>query len=331
MRGICRVKIKNSRNSYQFELRRNITILKGESGRGKTTLYDMIRDYNSFGRESGVSISCDKSILTLEGKDWEDNLTKIENSIVVIDEDSKFVRSKDFADRVDGSSNYFLIITRNYLAQLPYSVEEIYELQGENNKKFRKVYSEIYRMYDNPYKGALPFLPEVIITEDEKSGYQFFRNVSEDNNINCISAGGKSNILRILKENDKKDVVIIADGAAIGAEIEDLVNKQRLSNRKIAIFLPESFEWLILKSGIIGNIDKNKIDVPYDNIDSEKFVSWERYFTDLLIKSTKENKYMKYEKSHLSDFYLQDANVEKIKNVINGIKFDNGKGQNENK
>ena len=72
--------------------------------------------------------------------------------IIVIDEDSRFIRSKDFADTVKGSDNYYLLITRNYLEQLPVSVDEIYEVAGAKNKSLKKIYTEIDRMYVDPAK-----------------------------------------------------------------------------------------------------------------------------------------------------------------------------------
>ena len=150
MKGAYQVKIKNNRNSYAFELRRNITILRGESGRGKTTLFEMINDYNRYGKSSGVSVSCDKSIIALTGNDWEDVIEKNPGTVIVIDEDSQFIRTKEFARVLRSSDNYFLLITRNYLAELPISVDEIYELYGSKNKKFKKVYRDKDRMFDNP-------------------------------------------------------------------------------------------------------------------------------------------------------------------------------------
>lgn len=138
MIGTVRVSVKNSRNSYIFTLKRNITVLSGDSGTGKTTLYNMIADYNLDGKESGVSISCDKPVIALGRRKWAEDLSEIQNSIVVIDEDNQYIRSKEFAKAVQNSSNYYLLITRNYLHNLPYSVEEIYEITGNKKKKFNK-------------------------------------------------------------------------------------------------------------------------------------------------------------------------------------------------
>lgn len=52
-----------------------------------------------------------------------------------MDEIVEFLRSDDFARAVRGSDNYYLLITRNYLPNLPYSVDEIFEISGEKNKK----------------------------------------------------------------------------------------------------------------------------------------------------------------------------------------------------
>ena len=321
MKGAYKVNIKNNRNSYTFELRRNITILRGESGRGKTTLFEMISDYNRFGKNSGVSVSCDKDIIALAGNDWEEVIDKNPGTIIVIDEDSQFIRSEEFAKVVRGSDNYFLLITRNYLAQLPISVDEIYELSGAKNKKLKKVYREIDRMFNNPSSRYLPFVPEIIITEDIRSGYQFFKAITDKIGIKCISADGKSNIYKVINRYPDKNVVVIADGAAFGAEIADIVEQQTLRPRKLAIFLPESFEWLIIKSGVIKKIDTNKIDHPEQYADSTLYMSWEQYFTDLLIETTKESDYMQYTKSHLSDYYIQEKNIAEITKIAKGIKF----------
>lgn len=319
MHGRYQIKIKNSRNSYSFELKRNITVLRGDSGTGKTTLFRMVRDYNESGRNSGVSISCDRPVIAMEKRIWETEIERIENSIIVIDEDSKFICSKEFAKAVRHSNNYFLLITRHYLAELPISVDEIYVLSGAKNKKFVPLYHEKERIFDDVKKSLLPFKPEVIITEDDKSGYQFFAKISQKMGIKCVSAGGKSKIYRLIRDYKDKDTVVIADGAAFGAEIADLAEAQKQSPNKIAIFLPESFEWLILKSGLVDVSDARKLDEAYDYADSVEFMSWEQYFTKMLVDLTKENKLKKYSKSRLSRFYLQEKSVNDIKSTIHGI------------
>lgn len=321
MKGTYRIRVKNNRNSYIFELKRNITVLRGESGRGKTTLFDMIREFNRFGKNSGVAISCDRRILAIEGNNWEKVIEENKGTIIVIDEDSSFIRSKDFARVVKGSDNYFLLITRNYLVELPFSVDEIYELEGEKNKKFKKVYTEIDHMYDKPLLRNLPFTPEIIITEDGRSGYQFFESLAENHNVLCLSAEGKGNIYKLIGKYPDKNIIVIADGAAFGSEMGDIVSQQMLRSSNLALFLPESFEWLILKSGIVSEVDMDQVDHAEKYAESIYYMSWEQYFYDLLTESTKNSDYKRYKKTKLPEYYLNEKCVQKIRTLMKGIRL----------
>lgn len=320
MIGSISVSVKNKKNNYTFTLNRNITILCGDSGRGKTTLFEMIYEFNRFGKNSGATVVCDVPVIALTGDNWEERLSNISSSIVVIDEDSQFINSHDFAKKILKTDNYYLLITRNYLSQLPYSVEEIYEIKGNKNKKFVRVYSHIDRMYDSPSKKTLPFAPEVIIVEDSKSGYQLFSKIANELGIECISSNGKANIYNTIEKRNNKSALVVADGAAFGAEIGYVVKMQRYAPSKIAIYLPESFEWILLKSGIVCDPEEKEIENP--DVDSSKFSSWERYFYEYLVEKTKDKKYLVYNKSTLADYYLTDASITKIKGVMNQINLE---------
>ena len=61
MKGIHRIIIQNKRIKYEFELRRNITVLRGDSATGKTNLIEMVREYADNGSTSSIELVCDKS------------------------------------------------------------------------------------------------------------------------------------------------------------------------------------------------------------------------------------------------------------------------------
>lgn len=63
MKGSIKVIVQNDRIKYEFLIRRNITIVKGDSATGKTSLIDMIREYNLQGAESGIELFCEKTVL----------------------------------------------------------------------------------------------------------------------------------------------------------------------------------------------------------------------------------------------------------------------------
>ena len=321
MVGSFSVRVKNSRNTYEFVIKRNITVLCGDSGTGKTTLYDMIRDYNRLGKSSGVSVSCDRQIVALEGERWEEELHKLKGSIVVVDEDSRFIRTKEFAKAIGHSDNYYLLITREYLQELPYSVDEIYKVTGRKNKRFDHLYTQRKGLYVGSEIHAIPFRPKQIITEDSGSGFQFFQGIVEGRSIECISAGGKSNVYNVLKQFEGPETVVIADGAAFGCEMHALADFQKFSASRIAIYLPESFEWLILNARVVKGVKAKMLLKPEEHADSKKYVSWERFFTDVLTDLTRDVPAQKYSKKRLKPYYKQGKAAKRIRDSITGIEL----------
>ena len=314
MKGMHHIVIQNKRIRFAFSIKRNITIIRGDSATGKTTLFSMIEEYGNLGKDSGVQIQCDKACVALSGKYWQETLENIHDSIVFVDEDSRFLKTKDFAKRIRNSNNYYVLITRENLPALPYSVEEIYGIHCSGRyMDTRQVYNLFYKIYSETNPGKI--LVKSLITEDSQAGFTFFSQVSKTRGICCESAGGKSNILGILQEKlldkEQKETLVIADGAAFGPEMAHISQLLR-GNVNIKLYLPESFEWLLLYADILNKpFIRKKLEEAENYIESEKYFSWERYFTDLLMEETKDSPYP-YDKSNLKDFYLQDKVVQKV-------------------
>ena len=302
----------------------------------------MIRQAENLGESSGINVSCEVPCRVLEGVNWKIILENSRESIFFIDEENYFIKTEEFASAIRGSENYFVLITRENLYNLPYSVEEIYGLHVSGKyRDTRKIYQKMYQIY--PKTARLPVRVQKIITEDSNSGYQFFENVCAERNITCESAGGKTKIPEMIGKAGTEETCIIADGAAIGAEMNLLSNKIeekqnvhlylpessefKISHSKdsgkqnVHLYLPESFEWLILNSDLLQDKEVRKIlENPEDYIDSTEFFSWEQYFTKLLIQKT-EGTYLQYKKAKLNPSYLQDKNKNKILESIQGIQW----------
>ena len=154
---------------------------------------------------------------------------------------------------------------------------------------------------------------EKLLTEDANSGYQLFTKVGEKYGIVCISAAGKDNIKQKIFPMKSEKVLVIADGAAFGPQMNDIYRLMQEDNAKFSLYLPESLEWLLLKADLLGQPDILEIlQHPADFIESSEFFSWERFFTNLLEQRTKGIPYMRYDKAKLPEFYLQEENLEKI-------------------
>ena len=173
MKGSHRIIVQNKRIRYDFEIRRNITVIRGDSATGKTALVDMIREHFENGSASGVELTCDKECTVLEGRTWTGQLSMMRDCIVFIDEGNDFVASNDFA-AIQDTDNYYVIVTREGIPFLPYGVEEIYGIR--NSGKYgtlKRTYNEFYHLYK-----ITDFIqtvkPKKVITEDSNSGFQFF-------------------------------------------------------------------------------------------------------------------------------------------------------------
>ena len=311
MRGTYEVKVSNVNVSFTLELERNITILSGDSATGKTTLIEMLRDFEESSRSSGITVHCKRPCRVLTNADWEYRLNGIRDSIVFLDEGNAFVKSEAFARAIQNSSNYYVIVTRESLHQLPYSVKAILKLKTTGRRG--KTYVRAYPQYDHLADpvGEISRIQE-IVTEDSNAGYEMFDHIAAENHISCISAQGKSNVFSQLTNRTADRVLVIADGAAFGSELEKIYQLMEAQPNKITLYLPESFEWLVLRSGILGSqTPKEILDHPSDNIESSLYFSWEQYFTDLLIQLTHDT-VLHYSKNRLNPSYLQPANVAKV-------------------
>ena len=88
MKGEVKINIHNNKVTYEFTLKRNITIVRGKSGTGKTTLYRLVSDYMKNDKSSGVKITMSNgdSCIALNDTDFENQIKKTKNSVVFIDE-----------------------------------------------------------------------------------------------------------------------------------------------------------------------------------------------------------------------------------------------------
>ena len=291
--------------------------MRGDSGTGKTTLYEMIAEHTRLGEASGVQITAPCPCVALTDMDWRNQLGHTNGSVVFIDEGTDYLPSQEFASAIRHTDNYYVIFNRENLHELPYSVEEIYEIRMSNRyHRFQKVYR---RREGFIYSAAVPrrnAKASVLLTEDSRAGLQLYQHIYDGTSIRCESAGSNSGIFAWLQTHHREGVFVIADGAAFGSEMDRVMKLQRQYPDQIAICLPESFEWLILQSGILPVHGVSEmLENPGAQIESAEYFSWEQFFTSYLIQCS-ENTFFAYSKSKLHTFYTVQENTKKIVAVI---------------
>ena len=147
MVGNHHIIIETAHLKYEFDVKRNITVLQGDSATGKTTLIDLLREYSVRREASGVLLQSDVPCEVYGGgsENWKIVLSGYKRSIVFFDEGYSFVFSRDFAESIKNTDNYYVVVSRKPLRNLPYSINEISGIRTSGKYHFpEQVYHEFY-------------------------------------------------------------------------------------------------------------------------------------------------------------------------------------------
>ncbi len=328
MKGSIRITVSTKRLRYEVNLRRNITVIQGDSASGKTSLIQILSDYLAGRTGPGTEVICDRDCAVLSG-DGETailRLRRLTDTVVFVDEQERFLYSRAFAEAVLDSNCYFVFITRDGLHMLPYSVNEIYYLKNSGYyQNTRQVYNSMHQVYPERRTDE-KIRPSVVLTEDSNAGYEMYDVICREADVSCDPAGGKSNVAKYILANREKRILAIVDGAAFGADMQSVVHALEGSKGSY-VWTPESFEYLILQAGIIQAEGLGKImEAPENFIESGEYGSGERFFTSLLENLTQNTIYA-YSKKKLNPNYLTKGNVEKMKEQMRKIGWHTEKGR----
>ncbi len=61
MTGRHEIRVVSRKTVYRLELERKVSVIKGNSGTGKSSLIRLISEYLEFGKKSGIKINVDSS------------------------------------------------------------------------------------------------------------------------------------------------------------------------------------------------------------------------------------------------------------------------------
>lgn len=287
-----KIVIANNKVSYNFEIEGKYSIIKGDSGTGKTTLCDLVRSMGQ--ASSGIVNQSTHNLMVLPDNYSLLDISKLSNYVIFIDESSS-IFNDDYESWLHSVSAYFVFITRRHSMQnLPISVDSIYNMTGG-----KQHYLECLdlRFKSNEIKGA-----DVILVEDSKSGYHFIRQILKYANsqqlIAIETAGGNAKIIKWLNKYIRyyRNVIIVYDAAAMGTIAVELKTFMEL-HKECSFFIIDwdSFESYLLSTPAIKH--------PVTLKDCGCFYeSLEQYATKVL-----ENLYGAYDKSKLSHCFKIDG------------------------
>lgn len=296
----------------QVSLKRKYNVFPGKTGTGKSYIWKVLslalkKDEKS--KSNPVTLKNDVPIYLINSiNDLEKACLGGKPEGICILDEPEGMTEREIAEYTLKAPHYYMIITREAIEALPYSVHAVFELRLRKGRNADNLTATELYSFDT----RIDFEPKIIITEDSNSGYQFFKHVFKDAEV--ISANGKSNISRLLNTlivQGKTDILVVADGAAFGSNVKALFETLSQANvydaARVCIYLPESFEWLVLSSDIFRKFNlKDKLEHTENYAESAIYKSWETYYTELLVDLSRQYNHV-YRKSKLSEFYLSQS------------------------
>lgn len=162
------IHIKTKKLEFKFNIEGKYTLLKGDSGIGKTTFYDLVSRLD-IGTNSGVTRLSKTPIVAVPLNFEGFSIGKYKNCIIVIDEDCSIFNRTDCASILRESKNYFIIINRavNFL---PVHECSVCTLQCSNH------FYTLKHLYDGFDSKDLSKV-NCIIVEDSSIGFSFVGDV----------------------------------------------------------------------------------------------------------------------------------------------------------
>lgn len=275
------IKASTARVEYILHIRSRVTIIMGESGTGKTTLVSVIGRYISEkgarGRKT-AQVQCRLECGVLGDDDTLEKYQDKENTIVFIDEKHTRLYTREFANQVNRSKCHVVIMTRKSLGGIAYGFNDIYQFR--NSGKFHENIP-LYQINTEKIH------PNLIVTEDSGTGYDFWKEISKNIGADCISSGGRSKMPGTIasKAQEYKCVLAVADCCGTGDISGGLVNVQKKFTN-VHICLPESFEYMLMDSVLFGETFKNREEEAY-RISVDKRINMEKAYAELLRQYTK--------------------------------------------
>ena len=169
--------------------------------------------------------------------------------------------------------------------------------------------NEAYKLYNTDKIRRIK--PDAVITEDSNSGHQCFELIYDRP---CEAAGGKSKVYDKIRKAGEGQLLVIVDGAAFGSEMGKVSRYLKQSNKDCTLYAPESFEYLILRAGLL-DVSEEILSETYKYADSCKYLSWEEFFTSYLVEISSGTVY-RYSKSSLGEAYKTAGTIKKIISIL---------------
>lgn len=276
---------------WTIGLDRRITVIRGDSGVGKSELVSLI-----INPPLGVDVYSTLPCIAADNNNWNVILEGTEDSIIILD-DVEAVSSSAFAKKIKDTvknRNYFLIIGREQIGEQSLNEDNFYRLSYSVDSVLKFVISDDGKMHY-----TVPFFDlrgvrtsdmniKTVLVEDSADGFKFFNHLFGD----CVvsAKNGKSSVVEAIQENiGRKDsgMLVLCDMAAFGCHMDRFYYKVLIEYKNVYVDPKyECFEYLLLNTNFFkGNDEVQSILTnPYEK--ANIYISWEEFYKRTLERLT---------------------------------------------
>ena len=329
---------------YEFTLKRQFTIVCGDSGTGKTVLRDFIQmhftekdndrvkivitpEFNASSVPVARAITEDLLSVRESGDTHDDGSYKLKwskkprNKIIFVDEDYAYLRGIGFAAATNYTDAYYVVLARDtrVAEYLNNSVWDFIHFKEVGNET---IVNKAFKMY-NEYNGIIGNYDEVL-HEDSTTGKEICAKALSEV---VESVYGNINIVQNVEERPRSTILMIADGANFSNILSEIIDTSEECLNTVYLLLPESTEYVLLHNKLFST-DSNVIDSinnPSLVCDTTKYISYGRMYEDIItvVHINSPNKIPEYEKKKDLEAYKTESFIDTYRSIltrIDGIK-----------
>ena len=274
---------------YKLLIREKVTVIRGQSGTGKTRLIDIIRStvrnsptfFSEVSNGFRLVTPTESDLLCVSVESWR-------NAVVLIDERIVDSLGDYFCSLVKESENYWVIISRNddLLRTIPFSMFEAYEFVKINNVI---VNQQIFSCDSRVFGGKFAVNTVTgFITEDSVSGWHFFNKALPKAVVKDSASSNTKVVSTIVKHlGSSACILVLFDACAFGpflGELMSLLDMPEYKQSDICFYAMESFEWFLLHSLQLKHMPKvqDVLSNPYKYAYHPKYITYEGFYEKVL-------------------------------------------------
>lgn len=287
-----KIKLTVGDQIFDFEFKRRISIICGDSGTGKTCFIDNV--HRVVQNQATVGYKCESNrpnIRVITSEDTRDMfwLNSVEHGVILADEDVMFHGGiSKFIKKIIPHDIWLVVVSRKteIKIKMECAADSIYQIVTNGNVKTLVPDIDILPVEKTNRE---------IVTEDEKSGNQFYSFLC---NKKISSIHGKDSFYK-MEPYELSEKIFAVDLAVFGSHLHENKSLYHLS---FDVFDYNSFEQLLTSMNLSDSENiKQMLNHPELYANKKCFYSWESFYTFLM-----EHIDVNYKKGRLPEYVLID-------------------------